>query len=244
MKKVFYITLALLIVSNGCDQHRAKRIYNASRSKVGFDDIGAIADLTKAIKLDPHYKNSYYNRACAYFNTANYKAAIDDFTQVIMFEPDCKECYSFRGECKYYLEDYGAAIIDYNKAIELYKYDGSLSSIDRLFLLRGDAKFMLGDYKGAIADYNNACDEGYFNNPTSESFVKRGKAKSRMNDTKGPIVDFNKAIEIYPNNSNAYYYRGITKISLGQKNAGCLDLRKAGELGDSRAYKYIGIYCQ
>ena len=57
------------------------------------------------------------------------------------------------------------------------------------------------------------------------------------------ISDFIKAIEINPNDAEAYYNRGIAKIKLGQKDSGCLDLSKAGELGDSQAYEAIKDLC-
>jgi len=40
----------------------------------------------------------------------------------------------------------------------------------------------------------------------------------------------------------AYYARGIAKIKSGDKNGGCLDLSKAGELGFD-AYDTIKKYC-
>ncbi|PIV58665.1 MAG: hypothetical protein COS14_08405, partial [Bacteroidetes bacterium CG02_land_8_20_14_3_00_31_25] len=62
-------------------------------------------------------------------------------------------------------------------------------------------------------------------------------------DYSGAISDFNKAIEINPNNAEAYYNRGFAKINLGQKDSGCLDLSKAGKLGCSQAYEAIKDFC-
>ena len=57
------------------------------------------------------------------------------------------------------------------------------------------------------------------------------------------MEDYNKAIEINPEFVEAYYSRGLAKIGLGQKESGCLDLSKAGELGYSKAYESIKKYC-
>jgi hypothetical protein len=35
----------------------------------------------------------------------------------------------------------------------------------------------------------------------------------------------------------------VTKILLGQKESGCLDLSKAGELGSEKAYESIKQFC-
>ena len=40
-----------------------------------------------------------------------------------------------------------------------------------------------------------------------------------------------------------YINRGLAKLGLGQKDSGCLDFSKAGELGYSEAYQSIKEYC-
>ena len=57
------------------------------------------------------------------------------------------------------------------------------------------------------------------------------------------MQDYNKAIELKPNYAKAYYGRGLDKIGLGQKDNGCLDLSKAGELGSAYAYEAIKSGC-
>lgn len=56
--------------------------------------------------------------------------------------------------------------------------------------------------------------------------------------------DYCKAIEINPKHSKAYFNRGLSEIILKQKDSGCLDFSKAGELGDANAYEMINKYCQ
>jgi hypothetical protein len=60
----------------------------------------------------------------------------------------------------------------------------------------------------------------------------------------GAFEDFNETIIINPNYANALYMRAFTKIYLKQKNAGCLDLSRAGELGMMEAYDAIKKFCQ
>ena len=55
------------------------------------------------------------------------------------------------------------------------------------------------------------------------------------------IIENEKLQNIY---SNSYYNRGLAKIALDQKDSGCLDFSKAGELGLSAAYEAIKEYCQ
>jgi hypothetical protein len=47
-----------------------------------------------------------------------------------------------------------------------------------------------------------------------------------------------------PNNVDIYYFSGLLKIKMGDKKGGCLDLKKAGELGLEEAYELIKKYCK
>lgn len=69
-------------------------------------------------------------------------------------------------------------------------------------------------------------------------------AKQRLKDYRGAIADYDKAIEINPKYADAYYNRGYAKIDLGQREGGCWDFSKAGELGDTQAYDAIKKYLQ
>ena len=79
---------------------------------------------------------------------------------------------------------------------------------------------------------------------TAENYLDKGVDKYNKGDYSGAIQDFNKAIELDPNDAEAYGGRGLAKILLGQKDSGCLDLSKAGELGYMDAYDVIKKHCQ
>lgn len=57
------------------------------------------------------------------------------------------------------------------------------------------------------------------------------------------MQDYNKAIELEPNLASAYGSRGVAKIINGQKDSGCIDLSKAGEMGAYQAYDFRRKYC-
>jgi len=78
---------------------------------------------------------------------------------------------------------------------------------------------------------------------TAEDCYNSGYAKAELQDYRGAIQDHNKAIELNPNDADAYFGRGLAKILSGQKDDGCLDLSKAGELGYAEAYEAIKESC-
>lgn len=81
-------------------------------------------------------------------------------------------------------------------------------------------------------------------NDTRE-IVDSGYAKNNIGDYNGAIADYTNAIAINPKDADAYYLRGLVKItSLGQKESGCLDLVKSRDLGQTEAFEAIKKYCQ
>ena len=78
---------------------------------------------------------------------------------------------------------------------------------------------------------------------TAEEYFYKGLSKHKLGDDRGAILDYTKAIAINPNNDLAYLNRGLARLNLDQKESGCLDLSKAGELGHEEAYKFIKEYC-
>ena len=60
----------------------------------------------------------------------------------------------------------------------------------------------------------------------------------------GSIENYTKAIELYPYMGDAYFNRGLVLIYLKDKEKGCIDLSRAGELGVQDAYSVIKKHCE
>ncbi len=58
------------------------------------------------------------------------------------------------------------------------------------------------------------------------------------------IGNYDRAIGIYPYLGDAYYNRGLALIFIKDKEKGCIDLSRAGELGVADAYSVISKYCK
>ena len=57
------------------------------------------------------------------------------------------------------------------------------------------------------------------------------------------LENYDMAIRLYPNMGDAYYNRGLVLIYLKDKEKGCIDLSRAGELGVADSYSVISKYC-
>ena len=58
------------------------------------------------------------------------------------------------------------------------------------------------------------------------------------------IDSYDKAIQLYPWMADAYFNRALVLIYLKDKEKGCIDLSRAGELGVDAAYPAIARYCK
>jgi tetratricopeptide (TPR) repeat protein len=164
----------------------------------------------------------------------DYMEAILNLNRAVELDPKNASAYFFRANLKEKFEDMHGAMKDYNLAI-----DSNPKFADAYFA-RGNVKMRLQDYYGAIEDYTAAIgvNENYV-----EAYFKRGKAKQLLLAYEDAINDVTKIIQINSKSIDAFYMRGILRIDFGDMKNGCLDLSKAGELGDLRAYEVIKEKC-
>lgn len=168
------------------------------------------------------------------YEKREFMEALLNMNKAIDTDANYAPAYYLRGNIKDNFDDRHGAMKDYNSAIEKNPKFGDA------FFARGNVKMKLQDYYGAIADYSSAIaiNENYI-----EAYFNRGKAKQFLQAYEDAINDCSKIIQIHPKNVDAYYMRGILRIEFGDVKNGCLDLSKAGELGDLKAYEAIKEKC-
>jgi clan AA aspartic protease (TIGR02281 family) len=231
---------------------------------------GSIEDYNIAIKLEKNeleLEGSYYYRALCKNALKDYQGAIEDFTNSNGYS----DAIYLRGKAKLKMDDYQGAIADFSQELikdsindanaartpavtgSKYKKDdrtdlklnslGKNTASERINLLycyRGLCKRSLNDYRGALSDFNKAIK---IDAKDDWALTNRASTKALIKDYKGAIADLNLAITYNAENAEAYYIRGLIKILLKQKDSGCLDYSKAGELGYSEAYEKIKEDC-
>ena len=90
----------------------------AARGNQG-DIEGAMADLTRAIELDPHLTLAYQSRESIFLDEQEYRNAIVDYTRAINLAPHLYELYVDRAIARYAVRDAKGAIADLTKALRL-----------------------------------------------------------------------------------------------------------------------------
>lgn len=97
------------------------------------------------------------------------------------------------------------------------------------------------DYSAAIADMQSAL-RIYPDFPYT--YYNLGNLYCLSGDMPEAIRQYTRALDLYSGLGEAYYNRGLILIYLKDKEKGCIDMSKAGELGLEEAYWVISRYCE
>ena len=175
----------------------------------------AIADLDKALALNPEFTDAYYRRAAVKLSLAAskiksgnvkkardlYQAAIKDFDEAIKLYPEYSNAYEIRGIAKIRIgklesdtrnkkkaqASYAAAVDDLTQAIKLEPKEF------RAYYNRGRAKSFLGKLK-----------------------ANQGNVKEARRLYQAAMADFTQVIQLEPENATVYSGRGQLKCHIGQ----------------------------
>ena len=185
------------------------------------DHDKAIADYSKAIRLDRKYADAYHDRGLVYGNKGNHDKAIVDFSKAIRLNPEDADGFHDRGVAYEHRGEFDKAIADYTEAIRL---DPKCAS---RYYSRGVAYGWNGKYSKAIADYTKAVrlDPKY-----ALAYHDRGIAYEQNGKYDKAIADFTEAIRLDPKHARTYYSRGVVYEKKGEKAKAKKDFAQAKKL--------------
>lgn len=248
------LTFLLLLIIPDLIAQSAKEYFETGKKNIieGNNRVG-IANLDKAISVDPK-KPEYYNiRGVAKSGLEDYTGAIKDYTSAININPSFIVAYKNRLHARSKINDYAGIIADCDKLIA---YDPDNPDY---WFQRAAAKRNLSDIKGSMEDYNKAKyiqdSLDYLTEPSASDYNKKGYQKYTNGDFVGAIKDFNKAIELCLDTTNigplqqftnriicadAFASRGNAKLGLSDYRGAIVDYTKAIELnvGEKSLHTY------
>lgn len=112
----------------------------------------------------------------------------------------------------------------------------------------GTAKARVSDRIERNYDYSDAIDDMTLAAELYPELAYIDYNLGNLNCLQGSAVQalshYDSAIAKHPDFGEAYYNRALVLIFLKDKEKGCIDLSKAGELGVGEAYSVIGKYCK
>ncbi len=236
---------------------------NAYKNTRQYDN--AIADYTKAIRLDPSYVFGYNGRGNALLAMGEYDRAIADYNQALSLDPNYAYAYNGRGNAFKKKRQYDLAIADYTQSIRLdpdyptayngrgntYRDKGmnaeAIADYNQAIRLnpryhqalngRANAYLDLGEVDRAIADYDAAIEAS----PSFHyAYNGRGNAWRRKGDNDRAIADYNEAIRHSPGYSLAYNGRGNAYLDEGDLDRAIADYNDAIRLNPTLYHPYNG----
>ncbi len=169
------------------------------------DTIRAMADLDKAIEIDPYTAQSFSARGLLYLQQKEYNKALADLDEAIRLDPYFTGNYINRGLVKYHLNDLRGAMADYDRVIEM-----DANNLIARFN-RGLLRAQVGDNNRAISDFDKVLELDPNN---TIAYLNRAILKNEIGDKIGALNDLNLVLEAHPDFFNGYYMRSQLKREL------------------------------
>jgi tetratricopeptide (TPR) repeat protein len=204
--------------------YRANAYYNKGEKD------WAIADFSKALKLNPNLAEVYNNRGAAYRKKGEYDQAIEDFNQTLKLNPNLADAYNNRGVAYRKKGENDRAILDYNQALKLNPNSAEA------YINRGAAYGVKGEYDWAIDDFNQALK---LNPNYAQAYNNRGFAYFFKGEYDRVIDDFNQALKLNPNYAEAYGGRGLIYRFKGDNQKAIADFQTCLKLAQTPQLKQL-----
>ena len=222
------------IIALGSQETKRKQITayinrsGAYRAKGDLDR--AIADLDKALQLDPKSATALTERASIYHAKGDLNRAIADFDAAIAARPHSAAVFYGRGEVYRAKNDLDRAIADYNRVVQL---DRNLAMVYRS---RAEAYRGKGDLDKALADFNAALK---FDPKSALLYVDRGVIYQIKGDFNQAIADYDEAIKRDPELAIAYNNRGLAFLAKGDFDRALVDFSAAIQFDPKYAEAFL-----
>ena len=191
--------------------------------------------MERAILIDPQNTLAKYNLARIQQTNDSSEKLVHTYDNILKDQPGFSEAYAKRGLAKLKTGDLAGALLDYDSAI-YFKSEDPL-----LWLNRGMIRMKLDDLPGAYSDLTKAID---LRPNLEDAFLNRGNVLMKMLRYEEAIHDYDRALLYYPGLAMAYYNRGLAHYNMTDKGLACKDLRRAVELGISKAEQTLEQMCK
>jgi tetratricopeptide (TPR) repeat protein len=227
------------------------------------DFIGAQADFTKAITVNPIYTPAYHYRAITSSRLSKYDDALKDLNEAISLRPGYAGIYYSRGIIYFLSQQFDLAVSDFDRFIRFEP------KVGEAYLNRGTAYLFLNDTTKALNDYNTAVllnkfePEGYIRRAriyaiqeenekamenlnealrldslNSFAYFNRALVRNNMKDINGTLSDFEKVLQLDPDNALTLYNRALIRSQIGDYDQALLDYEKVININPNNVLVY------
>jgi tetratricopeptide (TPR) repeat protein len=153
------------------------------------DLTGAIADLTKAVKLKEDFADARLLRAESLFEANLANEALFDIDKLIETAPEEETVFLLRGRIYEYLGDLDAAADSYNRVVNLNPFNEEASLLKASLLINEGKPEEAIDLLSALIELKPE---------SAQAYRERGKVKLLKGNIKDALEDERKADELEP----------------------------------------------
>ncbi|MDF5725634.1 MAG: tetratricopeptide repeat protein [Rhizonema sp. PD37] len=182
--------------------------------------LQAVSDYTEALKLNSQSVEAYYCRALARVALKNLSGALTDVDCAIRYNPNHAGAYSLRGTVRRKQGDIHDAIASFKKAAELY-----LAQKDKVNcqLLLESIKQLQPKEKPIVPQ------PSYIPSPivTEKEYFTQLIEKAEQGNVREAIEGLNWALQVDPQDAQAFCYRGVVRCKQGNYRDAISDFNQA-----------------
>lgn len=153
MKHLLLVSF-IMITSLTWAQSATAYFDKAMKKAEAGNNKGAIADYTKAIKMNSHFTEAYANRGVAKYKLNDLQGALADFTKAIELDTMNSDAFTGRANVNYKLLNYDAAVEDCSYCLMMNPKDYIALN------LRGLCYNKMGEKKKSCKDFSKAIELG------------------------------------------------------------------------------------
>lgn len=200
-------------------------------AKYNLDDLlGAEADFTTALEINPVYTMAFQYRAITRSRLGNYNDAILDYQMAEELRPNISATYFSRGVTYFMSQQFESAVEDFTRFLRSDPND--LQAL----INRGTSYLFLKDTVRAYEDFNRAV---IVAPNRAEGYMRRGLLEVAQNNNAEGIRDLSKAIELDAELAPAHFYRALAYVNDNRPVLGLLDLDRTIELDSTHSVAFF-----
>lgn len=191
----------------------------------------AIAHIDKAVQADAKNHKAWYNKGVVHLRQGNIDGSLSALNQSINLQSDAKALFT-RALLYQQVGKPVLALTDIEKVLAEEPQNG------RAYFIKASCMEQLNNLAGARENYGRAIQY----QPAEPLFhMRRGIVNAASGRNSDAYTDLSKAIELAPQNAEAWYWRGMVSSSIGQDP--CRDLNEAARRGFAKAREAIAQFC-
>lgn len=190
---------------------------------------------TESLSYDPSFSIAYHNRSICHRLLGDLEMAEQDLRTAISLSSDISLFYFTFAKLNEQNGDHTAALSNYITALELdAEYEEALINYSQL--LKG-----LGQYEEGIKFLNQAIKQG---EDRIENTFLRANLHFVYGNYEMAIKDYDEYLNVYPNDADALYNLGLSKILVRRPIDGCVDLERSLQIvNDEERDRLHFLFC-